>query len=404
MNTSSNKINFTKDVLMSIKLPKQGSRTVYHDSKTIGLQLRVTSSGVKTFSYFRRIKNGSPERITLGRFPDLTIENARSKAATLNAAIAEGSNPADVIRSSKSEMTLEGLFNEYMERAGNLNKRPDKPKDIFRLHLFEIKGRKLSTIKHSEIDKLHKKIGTKTGKVTANIVLKLLHVMFNKAINEWRIWQGDNPAHGIKKFKEQSRDRFIQSDELPNFFKAVQEEENTTLRDYVLISLLTGARRSNVLEMNWDQVNFKRAEWRIPLTKNDTPQVITLSPEAIDILKERRKSKAESKFVFPGSGKSGHLVEPKSGWKRIKARAGIADLRIHDLRRTLGSWQARTGASLVIIGKSLNHKSPQSTSVYARLDLDPVRDAVNTATSAIMKAANSQPKNDKSNKKIKRNN
>lgn len=399
MSTSSNRINFTKDALTAIKLPKEGSRTVYHDSKTIGLQLRVTPSGVKTFSYFRRIKNGNPERITLGRFPDLTIENARIKAARLNAAIAEGSNPASVIRTSKTEMTLEVLFNEYMERAGNHNKRPDKPKDIFRLHLSGIKSKKLSSIKHSEIDRLHKKIGSNTGQVTANIVLKLLHVMFNKAINEWRIWQGDNPAHGIKKFKEQSRDRFIQSDELPIFFKALQEEENTTLRDYILISLLTGARRSNILAMNWDQVNFKRAEWRIPVTKNDTPQVVTLSPEAIDILKQRFKTKGNSNFVFPGTGKSGHLIEPKNGWKRIKERAGISDLRIHDLRRTLGSWQARTGASLVIIGKSLNHKSPQSTSIYARLDLDPVRDSVNTATSAIMKAAKKQLKHDKNTKK-----
>jgi len=85
-------------------------------------------------------------------------------------------------------------------------------------------------------------------------------------------------------------------------------------------------------------------------------------------------------------GKSGHLVNPKRGWNRILERAGIDDLRIHDLRRTLGSWQAKTGASLVTIGKSLNHKNPSTTAIYARLDLDPVRKSVNTATSAMMEA------------------
>ena len=80
-------------------------------------------------------------------------------------------------------------------------------------------------------------------------------------------------------------------------------------------------------------------------------------------------------------------MEPKKGWKRILERAGIEDLRLHDLRRTLGSWQAKTGASLAIIGKSLNHKNQNTTAIYARLDLDPVRDSVNTATSAMMVAA-----------------
>lgn len=93
----------------------------------------------------------------------------------------------------------------------------------------------------------------------------------------------------------------------------------------------------------------------------------------------------KKKWVFEGSGATGHLVEPKSGWKRILERAGIKDLRIHDLRRTLGSWQAITGANSFMIGQSLGHKSSQSTAVYARLNIDPVRDSVEKATQAILK-------------------
>jgi integrase len=246
--------------------------------------------------------------------------------------------------------------------------------------------RKLSSIKHEEVDRLHKKLGQDKGKVTANIALKLLHVMYNKALNEWRIWKGENVAHGIKKFPEHSRDRFIQGDELPKFFKALAEEENDSMRDYFLLSLLTGARRANVLSMQWEDVNLERGEWRIKETKSGTPQTVTLSPEALTVLNNRKLSES-TKYVFPSSSKCGHLIEPKRGWKRILERAGINDLRIHDLRRTLGSWQAKTGASLAIIGKSLNHKNQNTTAIYARLDLDPVRESVNTATSAIMEAA-----------------
>ena len=134
------------------------------------------------------------------------------------------------------------------------------------------------------------------------------------------------------------------------------------------------------------RINLKRGEWRIKETKNGTPQTVTLSPEAMDVLRNRKTSEPTT-FVFPGDGNSGHLIEPKKGWKRILERAGIDDLRIHDLRRTLGSWQAKTGASLVTIGKSLNHKNQNTTAIYARLDLDPVRESVNTATSAMMAAA-----------------
>lgn len=378
------KFNFTKAAIEALPVPEKGW-TYYYDLKVQGLGIGVGATGKKSFILYRKI-NGRPERITLGRYPDLAIEQARGKASELNADIAEGKSPADRLRAAKQEMTLGDLFQEYMERRAAFNRRPDKPKATFRLYLSDWNNRKLSTIKHEEVDRLHKKIGRNNGQVTANIVLKLLHVMFNKAINEWRIWNGENPAHGIAKFPEQSRDRFLQSDELPLFFQAVAEEENETIRDYVLVSLLTGARRSNVLAMRWKDINFDRAEWRIEETKNGTPQTVTLSPEVIEVL-HNRKSSDSAVFVFPGSGKSLHLEEPKKGWKRILERAGIEDLRLHDLRRTLGSWQAKTGASLAIIGKSLNHKNQTTTAIYARLDLDPIRDSVNKATGAMLAAA-----------------
>jgi len=194
-----------------------------------------------------------------------------------------------------------------------------------------------------------------------------------------------NPAQRITQFKEVSRERFLQPDELKNFFQAVADEKNETIRDYILISLLTGARRSNVLSMQWGEISFERAEWRIPETKNGTSHTLPITTQAMQILKQRKELK-DSNFVFSGTGKSGHLVEPKKGWIRIKDRAGIKDLRLHDLRRSLGSWQAITGASLTIIGKTLAHMDVSTTAIYARLNNDPVREAMETATRAMMNA------------------
>jgi integrase len=388
-----NKINFTKAALDALPLPASGQRLNYRDAKTNGLQIRVTSTGVKTFCVFRRLKAGNPERVTLGRYPNMSIEQARKEAARINSLIADGINPNTDVRALKTETTLQELFDEFLKHRRNRRGAylSEKTKRSYRydfdLYLSKWGKRQLSIFKDTDFGKLHTEIG-KDHPTTANRVIAMASSLFGYAA-ERKLFKGVNPAHGIKKFPETKRDRFLQSDELPAFFKSLAEEPNETLRDYFLVSLLTGARRSNVQEMQWKQIHFDRAEWRIPTTKNGEPQTVTLTPEVVEILNARQS--CDSVWVFPGTGATGHLVEPKKAWKRVLERAGIADLRIHDLRRTLGSWQAKTGASLVIVGKSLNHKSPSTTAIYARLDLDPIRASVERATGAMLTAAGLKP-------------
>lgn len=382
------RLKFTKLALDALSLPDPGERAVVSDEKATGLQLRFTSNGVKTFSVFRRIKGGQPERVTLGRYPDMTIEQARRKAAEVNAAIEGGANPAAAKRAHKAELTFGDLVREYIERHAKLRKRTcGDDEQRFRQYLEKpLAAKKLSAITRQTIAAIHSAITRAGHPAVANRVLALVSSVYGRAV-EWGLTE-TNPAKGIRRNPEKNRDRFLQSDEMPHFFAALAQEPNPTIRDYFLLSLLTGARRSNVLSMRWSEVNLADAVWRIPMTKNGTPQHVTLTPEAVQILAARKEA-AEPRevFVFPGQGKTKHLAEPKKGWLRVLEQAGLSDLRIHDLRRTLGSWQAKTGASLAIIGKSLNHKSQQTTAIYARLDLDPVRQSVERATAAILAAA-----------------
>lgn len=378
------KFNFTKAAIDRLLTPTNG--WAYHyDLKVQGLGIGVGKTGKKTFILYRKI-NGSPERLTLGRYPDLTIEQARGKASEINSAIAQGANPAEAKRGREAEPTFGALFSKYIERHAKQNKRTwAEDQQRFRQYLESpLSKKKISQVNRHVVASLHSDITMAGHPVVANRVLALVSSIYGWAVSAGLV--ETNPVRGIKRNKEKSRDRFLQSDELPRFFRALGEETNETMRDYFLLSLLTGARRANVLCMHWGDVNLDRAEWRLKTTKNGMPQTVTLSPQAMEVLRNRLPADIMS-FVFPGKGKSGHLVEPKKGWERILARAGLADLRIHDLRRTLGSWQAKQGASLVIIGKSLNHKNPNTTAIYARLDQDPVRHSVNTATSAMMEAA-----------------
>src|SRR5579864_4653267 len=384
------KFNFTKKALDALPAPVNGQRAYAYDLQVRGLAIAVSPAGRKTFVLYRKV-NGRPERINIGLYPEMSIEQARGKAEEMNAAITQGENPRDDQRAMRQENTLGEFFDIYLENFAKLHKRTWEKHDVssFNKHLTHWRNLKLSAIRKMDVVNLQNAIRRNSGPYAANRLIELLSALYNKAI-EWG-WKGENPASGVPAFPEKKRERFLQPEELPRFWKALADEQNETVRDYVLISLFTGARRANVQAMRFDEINFAHGTWHIPITKHGDSETVTLSPETLEIL-ERRKATAVREWVFAGSGKSGHLVEPKTAWKRILDRAGIRDLRIHDLRRTLGSWQAAAGASLTIIGKSLGHKSLGATQVYARLNLDPVRHSVNKAVSAMLIAANGSTK------------
>jgi integrase len=206
------------------------------------------------------------------------------------------------------------------------------------------------------------------------------------------IYSGDNPCIGVDCFKTQARERFIQpGDEYIKFAKALNEEPNQTIQDFFWICLFTGNRMSKVLEMQWNQVDFDLLVWRIPVTKNGDSQTLPLTPNASAILRRRFYVDPDKhdQWVFPSdrkgrtTGTRTHLVSPRKAWLRILDRAKIQDLRIHDLRRTAGSYMAIQGVSPTIIGKALGHRSPQATAIYARLTQDPVRQALENAQAAL---------------------
>jgi integrase len=339
------KLNFTKAALFALPSPPKGKRAYYRDTQTRGLTLSVTESGTKSYLLYRKI-HGKPEKVFIARFGDISVEEARNRATKLNAEIACGDNPAHGRRLARAEMTLEELFQQYIDRHAKVNtKRWREAESKFKQYLdrgdaggIKLSDRRISSLRRADIALLHSKISA-SHPVTANRVLALVSSVFGWAIKTG-LWEERNPASGIPRNRERSRDRFLQAAELPRFFRALSEETNETVRDFILISLFTGARQGNVLNMKWAQVDLADRLWRIPETKNGTPHVVPLTKEALAVLGRRRlQANAWDEFVFPAASKFGHLVYPQSGWRRVLKRAGIQGLRLHDLRRTLGSWR-----------------------------------------------------------------
>lgn len=385
--TENRKFNFTKKALETIESPTK-DKEYYYDLKVHGLCLCVTKNGVKTFYLYRKV-NGRPERIRIGKFPDFSIENARGEASNLNHLIERGVNPNQEKQKIKAELTFGDLFDRYIKEYAKIHKKSwEEDVSQYKRYLESLGRKRLSSLNRTLFQALHTKIGKDHGPYAANRTLALLKTVFNKA-TLWG-WDGENPIIGIQKFKEKSRERFLHAEELPRLFEALDQESNGTFRDFFYVSLLTGARRSNVQSMKWGDININNLSWRIPETKNGEAHIVVLVAEVLEIL-ERRRANSESKWVFPSlTSKSGHIEEPKSAWKKILKRANLTDLRLHDLRRTLGSWQAATGANSYVIGKSLGHKSQQATAVYARLNLDPVRESLGHAVKAMMATQNKE--------------
>lgn len=389
--TPSNRINFTKSSIAALPEPKSGWK-YYYDTKVAGLAVGVGASGVKTYVLYKKI-NRRPERIKIGRVVDLTVDEARKQAERLNGELALGTNPADAKRLRRAEITFGEMFARYYKEHSLTFKRTAK-EDKFKFDKYlasrdygvNLSKRKLSEVTVGDIKKVFSRI-SEQHPITANRVLALVSSVFTKAIQD-EFWTSGNPCAAIKRNQENKRERFLMPDELPAFFKALHESQSVVTRDYILMSLFTGARRANVLQMKWAEIHENRGEWVIPRTKNGTPQRVPLVPEAVELLKRRRDDpqRVESPFVFPGTGTSGHLGEPKTAWRTILRNAGLSDLRLHDLRRTFGSWQAGTGANLSVIGRSLNHKSLATTKVYDRLWLDPVKKSMETAVTAMLAA------------------
>jgi integrase len=235
---------------------------------------------------------------------------------------------------------------------------------------------------------IHGSIGTERGEYAANRAVQLARAVYNKA-KIWKLFVGENPFASITLFTETPRNRFLTQDETTALLGRLLSHPNADLRDFGVIALFTGARKANVLAMQWCELNLteKAATWTIPSskTKNSSAQVIPLGPSEVSILSERllrateeaaTKGAVISEFVFPGSGKSGHCVDLKRSWTKLREELDLTDITIHDLRRSLASAMASRNIEPQVIRKALNHKDLKTTmSVYALVNGQAERDA-----------------------------
>jgi integrase len=380
------------------KAPARGQRFL-RDAKVQGLALRISRGGAKSWVWEGRVR-GRVRRITLGHHPAFSLPIARTKALAMAAAVADGRDPAAERARERGELTFGAFAQIYIERHATPHKRSaDDDKRMLRDVLPQKKEeskehepapvpatwkhRRLSDITRAEVTQLHGRLQRERGLYTANRILALLRTMFNLA-KRWGTLSADNPAVGVRMFREEKRDRFLTPDELKRTLAGIEQEADWRWRAYFKLSLLLGPRRSELLSARWVDIDLQTCTWRLPTTKAGRSHLLPLPTPAVAIL-ESLPSRGQSDWLFPSTAAaSGHLEEPRKAWQRIRSQADVKDVRIHDLRRTLGSWLAANRYGLPLIGRVLNHSQPSATAIYARLDLEPVRAALEANAQAML--------------------
>ena len=372
-------INFTKKTLDNIPFPQDGKRITYKDTKNGFLTLRVSKS-TKVFYYYRKI-NGKARKIKIGNYPEINQHQARQKCDSITKEMVTGN------LNIATQISFSDLFDLYINRYARLHRKSfSEDKRYFDNYLNEIHNKRADKITKDDIISLQANFATNNGKYTANRIIQMIRAIYNWGINNNLIYC-KNPATNIKLFKERSRERFLSPAEINSFFEAIEEcRIDNSIKDFLKLAVFTGQRKSNLLAMRWKDIDIDEKLWTIPgeFMKNGEQMKAILADQAIEILLNRIDVSYKSDYVFPGKKPDTHLQDPKASWKKIKEKAGLTNLRLHDLRRTLGSWQAIQGSSLITIGKSLGHKSSQATEVYARLNNEAVKNSVNKAVNSML--------------------
>lgn len=384
---SSNRINFTERALENLPIPSTGQVVYYDTGSRDGLCVIITYGGTKTYYAYMKFQ-GTPKRIKIGRVGQTKLHDARRQAHTLKEMADNGQDPTLQRRENLNDITFRQFYeNIYKPEYSLIYKKPhsvENDDSVFKHRLSQFHNRKLLSIKPDEIERLHAETQKTHSPYTANRVLSLIKHMYVIAVKKGLMGLRGNPAGGIRKFTEKSRDRFLSGDELKRFWAALCDVKNDVFKNYVMISLFTGMRRNNVLTMRWEHVDFASGLIYVPDSKGGQPLQIPMVNQVRELLLKISQGK-KSGWVLPSKkSASGHFEDPKRPWQELLRVADIKDMRIHDLRRTMGSWQAISGASLPIIGKSLGHKSTSATQVYSRLTVDPIRDSMQTATDKML--------------------
>ncbi|MEW6270086.1 MAG: tyrosine-type recombinase/integrase [Thermodesulfobacteriota bacterium] len=365
------------------------------DGAVPGLVIRVQPSGVLRWG-FRARQDGRLRYILIGGHPELSLAAARIRARALRARLDAGERPADERAERRGEPTLGELWQDYKKRHRKAERSATEDERRWARQLKRWESKIASSIPRRDVARLMHRIAEQSGPYEANRTLALLRHLYRWAIDQELI-DGDNPAWGLRREPEAPRERALTATETRKLLEAVAAEPDPLWQGYFLLLLLTGCRRTELLSARWQWFRPDHVPPVLVLPRTATKQkrehVVVLSSEALQVLLQL-PSRATSAFLFP-SDKGGPRTEPKRVWQEVRTRAGLGDLRIHDLRHAVGSSLGDARESAFIIKRALGHSQLATTDRYVHPELEATHRALE-AHGAKLRALRSNNENNES--------
>ena len=369
------KTRLTVAVVKSL-LPEARDLIVW-DAELTGLHVKVTPAGRKSFFLYYRTPDGRERRPKLGDYPTLKPEAARQLALQMKADVLQGRDPSAARKAARAEKeTVSSLLDRYLvehaERHKKLSSALEDRRLVERVITPLIGELRLDAVKAADITAL---MGELSGTpIQANRSLALLSKAFALA----ELWglrlQNTNPTKGVRRFREQARGHFLDDAELGRLWQVLDQEDQTastgrSATSAIRLLLLTGRRLGEVLTLEWSHIDFENGVLKLPDSKTGRITVPLPSAAATLLQNLRAGDASDPKWVIPGQKPGTHLVNLQKPWRRIRNKAGLDHVRLHDLRHSYASQAIALGLSLTEVGGQLAHKSPLTTQRYAHLSM-----------------------------------
>ena len=379
------RITLTQSTVEKLTCQSGKAKTDYFDTKINGLMLKVMSSGNK--SYYIRYKNHRCKwtENKLANASTLKLSDARDLAQQKLTMIAMGEDPFDKKKELKDVPTVRQFVDEsYLPHAKSYKRSWGTDFSLLKnhilpalghLHLDEVKRRHLVDL-FSQHRQTHKPGST-------NRIIILSRYIFNCAIR-WEVPGIDkNPTEGIDLFAENNkRERYLSSEEAKRLFDALEQSTSVHLKYIVTMLLLTGARKNEVIHAKWKDFDLEQRIWSIEFNKSGKIRYVPLSDGVLQLLEIIPKEK-NNPYLFPNPKTGKPYVQIFPSWNTARKRAGLEDVRIHDLRHSFASFLINNGRSLYEVQKLLGHTQVKTTQRYSHLSQKSLIAAANTATTAL---------------------
>ncbi|WP_375210478.1 tyrosine-type recombinase/integrase [Hyphomonas jannaschiana] len=394
--------------LATVKAAKPGDKDYFlWDGELKGFGLKVCKGGRKVYvcKYRAGFGRSAPSRrMTIGAHGSpWTPDAARKEASRILGRVAQGEDPAREKQDAKAVISVAELCDRYLEAVAATKKASTLATDRGRIerHIKPLLGKmRITEVTRADVAQFLRDVAAgktavdvktrkrgraivKGGKGTATRTVGLLGGIFTYAIEAGLL--KENPVRGVKRFRDRRNERFLDAEELTRLgatlARAEEEGENPYALAIIRLLLLTGARKGEIESLRWDEIDRQFQYLRLGDSKTGQ-KLIVLNQASLAILESVPRMDG-SEFVFPASRSDGWYEGTPKVWARIRQSAGLKNVRLHDLRHSFASVAARSGESLLVIGKVLGHSTASATSRYAHLSDDPLRAASETTARAI---------------------